>query len=709
MTNKIVEHQFTGPTTPYANYDSNKTTLGTLMTQMTGSGLNQWVGPMPVGFIRMREMGGSGGAATDFIPNYPYAIQISTTIDWIFMASVETATTSRKVGLVVYDRSTQTFEFKGSIIMSLSGGNHTATGLRVVRYLYTTGTVEVSGTSVTGTDTAWKTARYASGARIGFGNTDPNEIINWFEISEITDDASIILRENAGTISSGASFVIDELRVIMSTISSVAILGGLFLVKGLNFSTFSTVGTLLSIASNEDNIQGVFWLKDAETSTNTISSGIGLDTDYTNSSHFCYVLNNNTTTTLSVYKYDIRAPLTSSTTTEAFLYKTGISGVLPTLLTLGNSRLATLQHGPAAGEKSIFFCTASRIFRIPVSSITGGSAGFVRDAMLDIPPGFATSMVGQTFNNVDNSEFLDRLITFSASPNRGCVTKYNIESYPIDHVFGCYTGQIDGSTAWPGYTTPHWNTGFATSTGYIEKGMAYIARTAGAIYTSALYAIPLGADWNYANVKNERVISPALDTPYAESLTRLYVNNDKIIGSHVLGTIPEPYRVFVRTTGIADNSGTWTRVEAGDLSSIVPAEQIQVMFEFRMLGLTCVPARIHSLAVVYETPSTDSHFQPSLKFANKNTPRFVWRFSEAFGEDVPALRVRIYDADSGSILFDDNTNDPTGIFEKTIDANTWTAWNDTDKENETTYVRYTYRPGNTTIVRSRLKAILSLS
>lgn len=710
MTQKIVQHEFTGLTTPYVSYDSTKTTLGTLMCQNTGTtSLDKWVGPMPVGFLKIRETGASGTAATDFVPNYPFAIQISDSIDWVFLASLDTASATRKVGLVVYNRDTQTFDFRGFVAMTMpSGGTHTITSFRVIRHLYTTGSVAVNGTAVTGTDTSWKTAGYAVGARIGFGNTNPNLITDWYEISAMSADNSITLTKNAGSIAGGTAFVIEELRVVLSTVATPATSGGLFLTKGLNFGTFGAA-TLIPAATNTDNIRAVYWLKDATTVTNTISSGMGLDVDYTDASHFCYVLNNNTATTLSVFKYDLRKSLTvsSGASTDAFIYKTGVSGTLPTLLTANSSRLGTLNHGVAAGEKSIFFC-ATRIYRIPVSMIKSNETNFISDSMAEIPPGYAASIALQTPTTIDISEYLDRLVMFSATPSRAYLTKYNIENFPIDHIFGCFTGQIDASTTWPGYTTPHWNTAFGASSGYVLRGMAYILRTGATAIQTGLYAIPVGADWNYASVVNQRVICPALDTPNAESLTRLYVNCDKIIGSDLLGIVPEPFRMFVRTTGITNNTGEWTRVEAGDLSKIVPGEQIQVMFEFRVMGLACVPARIHSIGVVYEIPSTDTHFQPSLKFAEK-IPRFTWRFSTAFGTSVPALRVRIYDADTGSLLSDDATSNPTGLFEKTVDGGTtWTSWNTTDKTNETTYVRYTYRPGTTTIIRSRLKAILSL-
>ena len=685
------------------------------MHQNTGTSVsNKWVGPKPVSVLRIRETGPCDSGAASFIPCYPFSIPISDTIDWVFMSSIETAATTRKVGLIVFNRDTMTFDFRGCVILTFpSAGNHTVTAFRVVRYLYTSGNVSVSGTAVTGNGTGWKTARYSAGARMGFGSTDPTEITDWYNISQITDDTNITLEANAGTVAGGTPFVIEELQVAMSTTNSTVTNGGLFLAKGLNFSDFAAVGKIIPAAVSTDNVKSVYWLKNSAVETNTISSGMGMDTDYSDTSHFCYVLNNNTTTTLMVYKYDIRkalASISSGATTEAFVYSTGVSGTMPTLITLNASRLGTLGHGPGVGDKSIYVATSTRVYRISVSSITEGNTSFIKDSMTDIPPGYTASMVGQGYTNVDILDYLDRLITFGAAGVRAYLTRYNTENYPQDHVFGCGTGQYDGSSVWPGLTTPAWSTSFCASYGYVQTGMAYIARTSGStLTTAAIYAIPIGAHWDYAASKNQRVISPALNTPGAELLSRLYVNNDNIIGSHLLGTVPDPYRVYVRTSGIDDNSGSWTRVEAGDLSKINPGNKIQVMFEFKMLGVSCVGSRIHSVAVVYQVPSTDNHFSPTLKFRDNNA-RFSWKFTTAFGTTVPILRVRIYDADSGTLLSDDNTDSSQGVFEKSTDAGvSWTTWNNTDKGNETTYVRYTYRPGTITIVRSRLKAILSLS
>ena len=57
---------------------------------------------------------------------------------------------------------------------------------------------------------------------------------------------------------------------------------------------------------------------------------------------------------------------------------------------------------------------------------------------------------------------------------------------------------------------------------------------------------------------------------------------------------------------------------------------------------------------------------------------------------MPTLYIRIYDAVTGSLLVTDNSATPTGTWEKTTNGGSnWTAFNTTDRANETTYFRYT--------------------
>jgi hypothetical protein len=115
------------------------------------------------------------------------------------------------------------------------------------------------------------------------------------------------------------------------------------------------------------------------------------------------------------------------------------------------------------------------------------------------------------------------------------------------------------------------------------------------------------------------------------------------------------------------------------------------MFEFRVLGTFCLPARIYGLVVTYEDSTTDSHYQPSVAQSSISSKVFAWRFSTAFGGTVPTLRIRLYDAVSGGLLIDDTTTaSASGTWAKSTDGGSnWGSYNTTDKGNDTTYIKYT--------------------
>jgi hypothetical protein len=69
------------------------------------------------------------------------------------------------------------------------------------------GTVAVSGTGVTGTNTFFTAAMI--GFRIGFGSTDPASISTWYTISAVASITSLTLSSSAGSIGGGSAYVID--------------------------------------------------------------------------------------------------------------------------------------------------------------------------------------------------------------------------------------------------------------------------------------------------------------------------------------------------------------------------------------------------------------------------------------------------------------------------------------------------------------------
>jgi hypothetical protein len=119
MATRAVEHLFTGATTPYTSYDSTKTVLGDLIKQYTGAGAeDKYAGPI--------RTGRDSGLTTTYALARPN--ETSTAVPGVFPHVVRWAAKSG---------------------------------------YYSTGTVAVSATAVTGTSTDFLASGTPVGARIG--------------------------------------------------------------------------------------------------------------------------------------------------------------------------------------------------------------------------------------------------------------------------------------------------------------------------------------------------------------------------------------------------------------------------------------------------------------------------------------------------------------------------------------------------------------
>jgi hypothetical protein len=691
MARKAVEHLFTGSTTPYTAYDSTKTTLGKWIQQKTGAATtDKYAGPFPVTVARPMEQSSSIAAV------YPCAINIGNNIHWVFLADNGGAAPTRRIVLYTYNTATQVWSWRGFVNLTYpSTTNHTIRGFGVVRHLYTTGTAAVSGTNVTGTGTAWQTAQYAVGARIGFGSTNPNNITTWYHITNMASDTSLTLLENAGTIANGP-YVIEELRVYTSNSNMTATNGGLFVAKGVNFDDFTVGGTTIAAATTTDNQKAVYWLADASTVSNTNASGLGIESSYSDTSHNIYVTNSEAGgTLLRIYKYNGRASLSNLSagkSTSAFILKTGTQTIAGLVQQLNSCRCATLNHGPGSGVECLYAVTTTRVLRIPLSSIIDASTTFIADSMNEIPPGSVNSFPATSaLSAVDYISQIDRLLVMTTSNARSYITRYQVAGNQFDRVFSSNTYQLDQSAADLGISPyPH---AAGTLSVWSEDGVCYFARISQQVANNQIYAVPMEMDWNWA-ASNDcgRLITPSISTPGCTKFIRVLTMYKQLYGSDSFGIQPEPYRVYARTSGISDNSGSWTLLDdLGDLSSFGAANEIQFMYEFRIAGVTMLPARIYGLNVIYEDSSTDSHYQPSVTHSSASAKRFAWRFATAFGGTVPTLTVKLYDAETGTLLLTDTTvAQAYGTFEKTTNnGGVWGSYNTMDKGNEDTYIRYT--------------------
>ena len=87
--------------------------------------------------------------------------------------------------------------------------------------------------------------------------------------------------------------------------------------------------------------------------------------------------------------------------------------------------------------------------------------------------------------------------------------------------------------------------------------------------------------------------------------------------------------------------------------------------------------------------SQSVHYLSSAELSSKITKTFAWKHSVAFGNTVPTLRIRLYNAITDGLLDDDDSVSQSGTWEKSTDGTTWGSYNSTDKGNNTTFIRFT--------------------
>ena len=376
-----------------------------------------------------------------------------------------------------------------------------------------------------------------------------------------------------------------------------------------------------------------------------INMGIAQDDMVSNTEHDLYVLNNDNATTTRIHKFNLRAALTTTAgiSTSAWSLKTLGVATVGTVQQVNNGRVFTVNHGSASGVKSLYFVTATRVYRCPISSITGGSSSWLADSMIENPPGTVTTNLGTSaFLQVDYSGTLDRLlISCTLAGRHGTyITPYDPASAQFEKIFGQINNRTKLTTSAAGSVDALFSP--AALNMWTEDGMLFATPN---IITSGLNwlaVLPIGADAYYAASTNQKIITPKLPTTNASSLYRAYVHTNHYTGDYNLGYTPEPIRLYYRTSGIDDNSGAWTETISGDLTAITPSDYIQFMVYIDVLGEFCVPRKVYSICCVYEDGSQDSHYEPSLTYSSAQNRQFAWRQITSWGSSIPNLRLQLF-------------------------------------------------------------------
>jgi len=800
-----VEHHFMGNTVGFTGglpavgstaggYDSTKTMLSSLLRQATGATVeDKYISTDAAAIVNMPEVFTSG---TQFMP---HVVKWSSSIYWVFTASNTTAAATRTIALTEFNSSTSTLTYKGYITMSGTtvSGNKTVRAIRAMVYTHSSGTVSTSGssTTITGSSTQFTTDRIAVGARIGFGTTDATAVTTWYEITAIASDTSLTISAPV-TLSAGTSYVIEEIRIALAVTNATFLYGGVHLIKGLNYGTFTNGGTTITEATTTDNVRASYLLTDGvgtlgtatatvtysttnilslsnhglnvgdpvqftttttlptglssattcyvistnlgtnqfslsstlngsilsitaagtgthtvHSSTRNVISGIALDDDGRSATnHDLYMVNaTSSTANATIVKYNLRAALTvgaltggpaSGTSVSAFVHKTGTVATTGTHQLLNGARVFTVSHGSASGVKSLYMATSTRIYRCPVANLTNASTSWLVDAMLEVPPGGTVTYSSlSNMAQVDYSSTIDRLFVTNASNRFGVyVTPYVTDGSQFEKYIGSNLNRLKLTTTPSGASDGLFPQ--ATLTIWAEDGWMFAIPSVTTSGLNWLYVFPFGADAYYESTSRQSVITPKLATPNATKLNHVYLDHQEYAGTYGLGFPVESYKIWHRTTGIDDNSGSWTEVPIGaDLQSVSPSNYIQFKIAFDIMGEICVPTRIYSIVAIYEDSSQDSHYQPSLTKSSASSRIFAWKQVTAWGTNIPNLQIRLYNADTGFLVLDDTVGvSGSGTWQYSTNGSTWNSWS-ASADTVGNYIRYTATslPNNITV------------
>lgn len=675
-------------------YDYTKWNLGKSIIYNAGvTAIDKYIAP-DFGIFRPME------ESTAFATNQIFSYSLNSTTSYIFgIENSTTASNTRRIHSWVINRKTGAKSWNGFITITLASATaHTVRDFKIDVKTESTGTVATTGTALTGTGTAFVTNKVAIGARIGFGSTDPGLINTWYRISVRTSDTALTLATSPGNITAGTAYVIQEFRPVYTATNATTTNSGIHYAKGVSLEDFTPAGTTIALAVSTDDQKAVYWLKDAAVQTQFVASGAACDfASATPTSLDTYVLDLVSAGNHRVFKYNIRAALTvaSGASVSAWVLTTGTQAITGTGSQNANLAIASASHGLGSGVKSLYFVSTTRFYRAATANITSGNITWLSDNITEIPPG-GTSTYPAT-GALSTLEYMDSIDTFIIGTThvagaQSYVTKYVASGQRFDKMFGRDFRYLEQSLK--DANAPSFFSNQATVFSFSDAGTnrIFAVKQGTAISTNHIYIMAFGADWDYAINSSGRLISPEITTVNALRYYRVLANEVPYLGDTALGKTTEAFRIYARTANIrVDVSSGWTLLDnTNDISGFAGAASIQFAVEFRTIGESCLPARILGLNLSYEDNTTDSHYSIAIEKSSVSSKIFAWWFNTAFGGTVPTLTVRLYDADTGGLLLTDTTTTgASGTFQKATDGVTWTAYNDTDRANNTTWIRYT--------------------
>jgi hypothetical protein len=708
-------------------YSSASICTGSLIRRYTDTN-GTYLKPIDITYNRMFDNLGYALNA-----RYMQSIKWSNDVDYIFLNHPGAVAQGTNMSMIMakYTKSTNTFDNLGRILINpvFAPGvpNRTAQSINAYLYRYSSGSVEVNGSGVTGSSTNWSDNRIFQGSRIGFGTTNPSQVTTWYEIADVPTNTNLTISPASINYTASTPYVIEELKLFIPMLHASLPVNGVVVVNGLNESTFSLAGTIVTAytGSSQDRQRGFYRISDvASGSLIQNPYAIELAPPTSPTSQDAYLLAVNTgITALQYFKFNALYPASqsafawTSSVDESFIARTDLfTPVASPQITL---KLATTKHGPGSGSLSLYTVgsgvlgtTAGRIYRTDVNSITSGSTSYITDSCLEIPPGSVETLTLSGFAFVDYSKTTDKFYLQGATTapfNRMTITEYNSSGNQMERQVLTSVNSVNKTSTNPGQPNMFHVAGTRPQyTINTDGDMMYVVTGTGASGTYIVFNVPIGADYKSAPTSKQWVSFPVINTNGALKYYNVYPKSDKYIGAEGLGYAPERIKIFYRTSGIGDDSGTWLEApENGDMSNITVSTEIQFALAWDVLGLLAIPNRVYGLVFSYEDGSQDIHYQPSIAESDISNNIFAWRQAQLWGSTIPELRIRLYNDDTNNLLVDDDTTSQSnGVFEYSNDnGSTWAAWDDT-QDTIGNYIRYT---ANSLPANTRIRALLTLA
>jgi len=610
-------------------------------------------------------------------PGLGEAIAWSDDITWILTDESRNWTVSR-LHLHIYDKRTNTIDYAGNAYVNYP----TTQNLQPYDKPYASytvinnGTVSVSGTTVTGTNTTWNDQKLCVGYRIGFGSDTPQFVTDWYEIAAINSNTSITLTNTANSYPANTPYVIEELIIVTARHNSSDFTkAGLFVVKGLSYFDFNNEKqTNIPAATTVDRIKAAYYLDDTLNHSYWFPNFVcGPKVD--NNTQYVYVasLANNSGSNNHILVFNLRADLTSlsaGVSTAAFIARSNPFVTLQSPPSnSGKLTLATTLSGAGKDIECLYLAIYGRNYRIPTKPLLVPNNNIIIYEFSGVFGNGGYTVSGGWYSMRHQKYLPEEDMFYGMEYSYGQFCFYRYKPGLRDAI------KLKRKYYSAHYSYPHnklvydvgydhnWSLNPVT---HIANGSIFITRE-GTDQWNPVQVISYKADELFAKKYNAFVITPAISTYNARKLSKIILSDNFCEGDDRFTKLPAEYNLYIRTEGIEDNTGVWIPLNRmHDLSDIKATDKCQFRFEFVMMAHSAIPRKIFNLDLFYETKNIISpEFKWNLSDSSTLYNVVGFKQKELYKKDYvlyesePLVVIEAKDAITGNIIYTQRSDDNT--------------------------------------------------